>query len=71
MWDALPLVRNPVLLIAGQYDILVPAQSSRAMAARLPAPWLVVIPEAGHGVASQCRDTVLDLVDAFLGSPDL
>ncbi|KAL6776742.1 hypothetical protein ACKKBF_B30745 [Auxenochlorella protothecoides x Auxenochlorella symbiontica] len=71
VWDALPLVRNPVLLIAGQYDILVPVQSSRAMAARLPAPWLVVIPEAGHGVASQCRDTVLDLVDAFLGSPDL
>lgn len=65
-WDALPHVQNNVLLIAGEYDILIPVQGTKDMASRLPSPWLSIFKEAGHGVMAQYRPDVLDLIDVFL-----
>ncbi len=38
----------PVVLVAGEQDAFIPAERSRALAARLRRGWLVVIPGAGH-----------------------
>lgn len=65
-WDALPIVQNNVLLIAGENDVIVPVENAKAMAARLPLPWLSIFKEAGHGVMTQYRPDILDLVDVFL-----
>lgn len=66
MYDSIPNITVPVLLVAGADDELIPAQNSRDLAGRLTQPWLAVYPHAGHAVFAQYRDDILDLVGVFL-----
>lgn len=65
-WEAVPSIQNDVLIITGEDDIIVPPSNSRALADRLPHPWLTVFRNAGHGVMAQYRDDIVDLIDVFL-----
>lgn len=66
VYDSIPNITVPVLLVAGADDELIPAQNSRDLAGRLTQPWLAVYPHAGHAVFAQYRDDILDLVGVFL-----
>ncbi|KAL6771546.1 hypothetical protein ACKKBG_A26815 [Auxenochlorella protothecoides x Auxenochlorella symbiontica] len=66
VWDAVPGIDNDLLLVGGEDDIVVPIQSLRAIAERVPAPWLVVFKEAGHAAMNQYLPTFLQILDTFL-----
>ena len=66
MWNALPSVSNPVLLVAGGRDDTVPPSNQRAIAERVPAPWLVTYPNAAHGAFAHHTASLLAVLDAFL-----
>ena len=49
--DSQPLlsgIRCPVLIVAGEEDVLIPAQESQAMAQAIAGATLDIIPQAGH-----------------------
>lgn len=48
-------IRQPTLLLAGQYDISTPVEYARRELRRAPRGRLVVVPEAGHAVAFQAQ----------------
>jgi pimeloyl-ACP methyl ester carboxylesterase len=65
--DALPvLVHTDVVIVAGEVDLMTPADHSRAMSAALPSAQLIVVPGAGHVVILEEPDVVdaalIDLV---------
>lgn len=67
VYDLLPGVDNPMLLVGGSEDGLVPPQNLQIMAAELgPKVALWVYPNTRHGVIQQNTDSVLALVEAFL-----
>lgn len=67
VWDRLPEVSNPVLLIAGAEDVVTPAENSERVAERLPNAELVTVPDAGHAVLFQEEDALVPLIESFLG----
>ncbi len=54
--DTLRKIRNPVLIVTGTQDVLIPAANSDYLAARLPNAELIQIPGAGHALHVECRD---------------
>ncbi|MBN2387206.1 MAG: alpha/beta hydrolase [Anaerolineales bacterium] len=56
----------PVLVISGEADRIVPAESSIRLAGELPEAVLVVIPRAGHVPHEEQPDLFLQAVEAFL-----
>ncbi|MGW1227490.1 alpha/beta fold hydrolase [Streptomyces sp. NPDC002530] len=59
--DALPLFRDvPVLILAGDKDLVTPSSHSEALADRLPDAELVIVPDAGHLVMLEHPETVTD-----------
>ncbi len=69
LWDALPAIAVPVLVVAGGDDDRYPALA-RAMAAALPAARLVLVPGAGHAVHLEEPVPFWSAVCAFLASGD-
>lgn len=67
IWDQLDSISNPVLIMHGSEDQLVPAQNAVSMAARIPGAWLVQIPDAGHAVLVQEPELCCGLINLFLG----
>ncbi|MDP3235826.1 MAG: alpha/beta fold hydrolase [Myxococcales bacterium] len=67
-WDlaplqrALPRLRTPVLLIAGERDLAVPLSQQGAVARVLPDARLVVVPGAGHLIHEEVPQRVAALV---------
>ncbi|WP_329614423.1 alpha/beta hydrolase [Streptomyces brevispora] len=58
---ALPLFRDvPVLILAGDKDLVTPSSHSEAIADRLPDAELVIVPDAGHLVMLEHPETVTD-----------
>ncbi|MER5498816.1 MULTISPECIES: alpha/beta fold hydrolase [unclassified Streptomyces] len=58
---ALPAFRDvPVLILAGDKDLVTPASHSEAIADRLPDAELVIVPDAGHLVMLEHPETVTD-----------
>lgn len=58
---ALPLFRDlPVLILAGDKDLVTPSSHSEAIADRLPEAELVIVPDAGHLVMLEHPETVTD-----------
>ena len=47
VWDALPSIASPTLVIGGRYDRLAPAENHERMAERIPGSKLVMC-EGGH-----------------------
>jgi len=65
LFDALPRVHVPVLLVAGALDTRFVAEA-RDLARRLPHAEVCVIPEAGHAAHLERPDAFLRAVDDFL-----
>ncbi|MFE7464798.1 alpha/beta fold hydrolase [Streptomyces sp. NPDC057499] len=58
---ALPAFRSvPVLILAGDKDLITPSSHSEAIADRLPDAELVIVPDAGHLVMLEHPETVTD-----------
>ncbi|MFE9781214.1 alpha/beta fold hydrolase [Streptomyces sp. NPDC005775] len=59
--NALPLFRDvPVLILAGDKDLVTPSAHSEAIADELPDAELVIVPDAGHLVMLEHPETVTD-----------
>ncbi|WP_333824582.1 alpha/beta fold hydrolase [Pinisolibacter sp.] len=61
-------VRQPVLVVNGDHDIMVPTENSKDMAQRIPGAKLVLYPDAGHGGIFQYHDAFLKEAKAFLAN---
>jgi pimeloyl-ACP methyl ester carboxylesterase len=59
-------VRCPVLLIAGQRDLMAPARNTRDLIAALGDKRVITIPGCGHSLMTEAPDAVLDALRAFL-----
>lgn len=64
--DGRALLSMPALVLHGDADRMVPVQNAAAVAARFIDARVEVFPDAGHGVVSQRRGTVSELVRDFL-----
>lgn len=62
----LALLRQPVLIVNGDADAMVPTVLSRDMARRIPHARLIVYPDAGHGSMFQYHDDFVAKALAFL-----
>jgi len=69
MWDALPLLRVPALLLAGELDAKYRDIAAK-MAARMPHARMAVVPAAGHRLHLDAPDAFTELVDRFLTELD-
>ena len=65
LWDCLPALRMPVLLVTGDDDHRYRALAA-AMAARVPFARVAIVPEAGHAVHLENPVPFWSLVGAFL-----
>lgn len=63
---ALPLLRKPVLLLAGGDDPAVPALNAKIMKRLLPDAELVVVPDGGHLMLFDQADELLPIITGFL-----
>jgi pimeloyl-ACP methyl ester carboxylesterase len=61
-------VKQPVLIVNGDDDRMVPTANSRDLARRLPNSRLVIYPDAGHGGVFQFHDEFVPKALAFLAS---
>ncbi|HXQ43321.1 MAG TPA: alpha/beta hydrolase [Acidimicrobiales bacterium] len=59
---ALPLVRVPTVVIAGTWDVVVPASVATSMAAAIAGAELVVVARTGHFIPRDAPRTVADAV---------
>lgn len=65
VFNSLKTVQNPVYLIGGLSDQLVPVDNVRKMASQLPISWLSIFP-GKHGALLQNQDMFLSVYDEFL-----
>lgn len=65
-WDKLGSIKNPVLLMTGNKDLVVPAENSAVMAGKIPGAWLAQFPGTGHGLPAQEPDRVAAVIKNFL-----
>lgn len=63
-------IQAPTLVITGDQDMMVPAENSRRLAARIPGAKLVIIEGAGHSVFIERADTFNRAVIEFLEAAD-
>jgi 2-succinyl-5-enolpyruvyl-6-hydroxy-3-cyclohexene-1-carboxylate synthase/2-succinyl-6-hydroxy-2,4-cyclohexadiene-1-carboxylate synthase len=67
LWDRLPALTMPVLLVAGALDAKFVAAAER-MAGLLPRPTLAVIEDAGHSVHLERPDRLLAILEPWLAA---
>ncbi len=68
IWDELPSITTPALIINGELDALVSAQNAREIAARIPGAKLEIVPDAGHAVLLQEPQQMAQLITSFARS---
>ncbi|TDU83750.1 pimeloyl-ACP methyl ester carboxylesterase [Kribbella voronezhensis] len=68
-WAMLDAVRQPVLLLHGTKDRLVPVGSARVAAARNPAWTVELIPDVGHVPQLEVPELTADRIGAWLDGP--
>jgi pimeloyl-ACP methyl ester carboxylesterase len=61
-----PVFSGPVLVVHGDSDRLVPLANTDDLQSRFPSAQIRVFPDSGHGVVSQNRGGVADLIGRFL-----
>lgn len=66
VYDRLPEIRHPTLVMTGREDAMIPAANSVLLAERIPQADLIIYGRAGHGFMSERRDDVIRDVVAFL-----
>lgn len=65
-WNSLGSIKNPVLLMTGDTDAVVPGQNSVIMAGKIPGAWLAQFPGTGHGLPAHEPDRVAAAINNFL-----
>ncbi|MET3822098.1 pimeloyl-ACP methyl ester carboxylesterase [Burkholderia sp. PvR073] len=65
--ENLSLVQNPVLVVNGDSDRMVPSKNSEDLARRLPNSMLIIYPDAGHGGVFQFYADFVPKTLEFLG----
>ena len=60
-------VKQPVLIVQGQEDVLVPVENAINMSKSIPNARLIVYPDAGHGSFFQYHDDFVKKAIEFLG----
>jgi pimeloyl-ACP methyl ester carboxylesterase len=68
-WPWLTRIGQPVLVIMGGRDRLVPAVNGALLAARLPRARLIVVPDEDHHILVHPAPAVVDAIHDFLSSP--
>jgi pimeloyl-ACP methyl ester carboxylesterase len=66
VWDDLPSIAAPTLVLHGDADQLVPTANGPLIARRIPGAELVLVPGAGHMLQTDGGDAVRDAILAFL-----
>ena len=68
--DDLESIKAPVLIAAGDHDVLGPRLDHHLeMARRIPNAQLAIIPDAGHFVLYENPEKLLPVIAAFLDQP--
>jgi pimeloyl-ACP methyl ester carboxylesterase len=62
----LPALKQPLLLIAGEQDLIAPPGNSLLIAEQVPQSWVVRIRSGGHGLMYQYPDELASIVLTFL-----
>ena len=60
----MPSVTNPMLLVGGLNDTVVPVQNVRVMAEALPDAWLAIFP-GKHAAYYENEDSFMELYETF------
>lgn len=66
LWDELPKITMPVLIVRGGKSVVLSAEAAEKMRAALPNAEVVVIEDAGHTVPEDTPDAFIEVVEAFL-----
>ena len=66
LWDELPKVRAPVLIVRGGKSEVLPAEKAEAMRAAFSDAALVTIERSGHTVPEGAPQAFIEAVEAFL-----
>ncbi|MFF1918349.1 alpha/beta fold hydrolase [Streptomyces sp. NPDC058239] len=69
VWDALPRISMPTLILHGAQDRLTPPNSPPLLAARIPGARAHVFLGTRHAYFEECRSEARALVTAFLNEP--
>jgi len=69
-FDDLPTLGVPTLVLAGEADMVVPPENSRALAAAIPGAGLALVAGAGHQVFTDQEHAAAGLVIDFLSGVD-
>lgn len=64
--NRLEQVQQPVLVVSGEADRLVPVEDSREVARRLPRASFAIVPGCGHVPHEECPDAFGDIVEDWL-----
>lgn len=67
VWDALPEISVPVLVLAGERDVKF-VDIGRRIAGTIPAATFAVIPDAGHAAFGERPEATAELIAAWLTS---
>ncbi len=70
VWDRLPELRCPVLLMAGELDRTY-VEAAERMAERIPDARVHIVPGAGHAPQLEQPRLVAELLDEYLGDGGL
>ena len=65
-YSRLPALQQPLLLITGEQDLIVPSANSLLIAGQVPHAWVVRIRGGGHGLMYQYPDDVASVILTFL-----
>jgi 3-oxoadipate enol-lactonase len=66
IWDRLPQITSPTLVVTGSDDVLIPAKNSELIASRIPGAKLHIIAGVGHGFMHEGQDEFLEVFLPFL-----
>jgi pimeloyl-ACP methyl ester carboxylesterase len=65
-YSRLPAIQQPLLLLAGEQDVIAPPGNSLIIAGQVPQSWVVRIRGSGHGLMYQYPDECASIVLTFL-----
>jgi pimeloyl-ACP methyl ester carboxylesterase len=65
-YSRLPAIQQPLLLIAGEQDVIAPPGNSLLIAEQVPQSWVIRIRGGGHGLMYQYPDEFARIVLTFL-----
>ena len=66
LWDELPKIAAPVLLVRGGKSVVLPGETAERLRAAFPQGELVTVEQAGHTVPEDTPDEFIEAVEAFL-----